>query len=471
MRHVIALIASASLFLCCAQSSAKAAQTRPPAEQAPVPSAPPKLVPLADHHIHLISPATAAIINGPPLAAIELPRELARLLEVRAERWNDQTALASLYTDDAVVLIEGGGKSGLFRGRGVVASYLSGQFARPYRLTPVAYAASGSVAHVTGYYSRGEGAGTTHIAYFQLGLVKGRDGGWRIKSETPGFRSEPPQQPVLAEQVVAMLDAAGVGRGVVLSGAVAIGGRYLDIYRGAETPADRYPKVRAENDWTARQVSRFPNRLVSFCGFNPLEPYALDELKRCATTGHRGLKLHFLESEVDLKNPGHVEKVRRVFELANSLRLPIVVHVANNEGTAEESRANVLTFLGKIVAAAPGVPVQVAHLWGGGGFSEAALAAYADAVSSGNPATRNLYFDIAEAPLVAAQYGEKKQEILQAIASRIRQIGVSRILFGSDVSGKGHLEPQAAWQQFRYEVPLTDEEFRTVANNVAPYLR
>ena len=471
MRHFIALIASASLFLCCPQPSTYTAQVPPPAEQSPAPSASTKLVPLADHHTHLISPATAAIINGPPLAAIEVPRELARLLEIRAERWNDQTALASLYTDDAVVLIEEAPKSGLFRGRDLIAHYLSGRFARPYRLTPVSYATSGSVAHVTGYYSRAEGAETQRIGYFQLGLIKGRDRVWRIKSETPAFRSEPPQQPVTAEQVVAMLDAAGIKRGVVLSGAVAIGGRYLDIYRSAETPAARYRKVRAENDWTAQQVLRFPDRLVSFCGLNPLEPYALDELKRCTTTGHRGLKLHFLESEVDLKNPAHVEKVRHVFELANALGLPIVVHVANNEGPADESRANVLTFLNRIVAAAPDIPVQVAHLWGGGGFSEAALAAYADAVSSGNPATRNLYFDIAEVPLIAAQYGEKKQEILRAVSARIRQIGVGRILFGSDVSGKGHLEPREAWLQFRNEVPLTDEEFRIVANNAAPYLR
>jgi predicted TIM-barrel fold metal-dependent hydrolase len=430
-----------------------------------------QMAPLADHHIHLISPIVATILNGPPLRTVPVPRDITKLLSGRADRWNNSTTLAKLYTDDAVVMIEWDGKSGLFRGRNVVADFISNRFARPYRLIPVSYASSGNTAHVTGYYSRGEGGETRHIGYFQLGLIKESNGMWLIKSEMPSFPTEPPQQPVSAEQTVAMLDAAGIKRGVVLSAAVGVGGRYFDIYHGEKTSAVRYAQVRAENDWTIQQVSRFPNRLISFCGLNPLESFALDELKRCAATGHHGLKLHFLESQVDLKNPSHVERVRRLFEMANSLRFSIVVHVANNEGSAEESRANVLTFLNKIVAAAPNISIQVAHLWGGGGFSEEALAAYADAVSTGNTATRNLFFDIAEAPLIAAQYGEKKQEILQTVAKRIRQIGLSRILFGSDVGGKGHLTPHEAWQQFVTDVPLTNEELKTIASNVAPYFR
>jgi len=440
----------------------QSSQSKPQSEQ---------IAPLADHHIHLISPLVATILNGPPLRAITVPRDITKLLSGRADRWNNLTELAKLYTNDAVVMIEWDRRSGLFRGRNVVADFISNRFARPYRLIPVSYAISGNTAHVTGYYSRDEGEETKHIGYFQLGLIKKSNGMWLIKSEMPSFPSEPPEQPGTAEQMVAMLDAAGIKRGVVLSVSLVIGGRYSDIYHGEKTSADRYRQVRAENDWTIQQVSRYPNRLISFCGLNPLESFALDELKRCAATGHHGLKLHFQEAQVNLKNFSHVEKVRDLFEMANSLRFPIVVHVANNEGSAEENRANVLTFLNKIAVAAPNVSIQVAHLWGGGGFSKTALAAYADAISTGNPATRNLYFDIAEAPLIAAQYGEKKQEILQTVAKRIRQIGLSRILFGSDVGGKGHLTPREAWQQFVTDVPLTNEELRTIASNVAPYLR
>jgi predicted TIM-barrel fold metal-dependent hydrolase len=308
------------------------------------------------------------------------------------------------------------------------------------------------------------------IGYFQLGLVKGPAGRWRIKSETPAFPAEAPQAPVPADELVAMLDAAGAGKAVILSTAAAIGGRWIDIYRQQKTSVSRRPLVQAENDWAAHQASRYPDRLISFCSFNPLEPYALEELRRCKTTGHEGVKLHFLESEIDLGNPAHQVQVRRLFQEANSLSLPIVVHVANDELGPEKAASNVRIFLEQIVPAAPDIPVQVAHLWGGGAFSAEALGAFADAVSAGHPSTRNLYFDMAEAPLIAAQYGDRKQEILQNIAVRMRQIGLNRVLFGSDVGGKGHLTPGEAWRQFRSEMPLTDEEFAVIAANVAPYL-
>lgn len=106
--------------------------------------------------------------------------------------------------------------------------------------------------------------------------------------------------------------------------------------------------------------------------------------------------------------------------------------------------------------------MTIAHLWGGEAYSESALATYADAVSAGDPVTRNLYFDVAEAWI-----GRGSAEERETIVRRMRQIGLGRILYGSD-AGKG--TPRAAWAAFRTELPLTDEEFRTIANNVAPYM-
>jgi predicted TIM-barrel fold metal-dependent hydrolase len=51
--------------------------------------------------------------------------------------------------------------------------------------------------------------------------------------------------------------------------------------------------VRAENDWVAQEVARYPDRLVAFCGVSPLEDYALEEIDRCSTMQNlTGLKLH-----------------------------------------------------------------------------------------------------------------------------------------------------------------------------------
>jgi uncharacterized protein len=276
------------------------------------------------------------------------------------------------------------------------------------------------------------------------------------------------EQPVVGEQLVAMLDRAGIKRAVVLSDAY-----WFDSPARARALRDDglhdvYAAVRAENDWTAREVARFPHRLVAFCSFNPLKEYALQELDRSAENlTFKGLKLHFAASAVDLKNKQHVERVRRVFEAANAHGLAIIVHVRGDRGYGRE-HADI--FLNELLPAAPDIPVQIAHLWGGDGFSDGALAAlvaYADAVSARHRATRNLYFDVTQLALVI----EGRRDALRRMATLIRQIGVGRILYGSDGFMFGNVQPAEAWAAFRREMPLTDDEFKTIANNIAPYVR
>jgi len=266
-------------------------------------------------------------------------------------------------------------------------------------------------------------------------------------------------QPTIgAADLIELLDDAGIKRAVVLSDAF-----WFDSKRDEPGPQS-YARVRAENDWTAAEIAKFPKRLVGFCSFNPLREYALVELERCSRTRHfTGVKLHFGTSGVDLKNPIPLAIVRRVFGAANSRRLPIIVHVRADQSYGRE-HAQIL--LNRVLPMAPDVVVQIAHLWGGGGYAESALAAYADAVTSRHPATKNLYFDVSDAALVA----KGSPEILNAIAARIRQIGPGRVLYGSDAGGS-HPPPREAWAAFRTQVPLTDEEFQVIAGNRAPYLR
>jgi predicted TIM-barrel fold metal-dependent hydrolase len=61
-------------------------------------------------------------------------------------------------------------------------------------------------------------------------------------------------------------------------------------------------------------------------------------------------------------------------------------------------------------------------------------------------------------------------ERLQQIAARIRQLGLSRILYGSDAATGGNLAPKEGWAAFR-KLPLSEQEFRTIAENVPSYLR
>jgi predicted TIM-barrel fold metal-dependent hydrolase len=273
------------------------------------------------------------------------------------------------------------------------------------------------------------------------------------------------KETVDAGALIRVLDSAGIRRAVVLSAAYQFG--------NPNRPAvpNEYERVKAENDWTAEQVAKFPDRLVGFCGVNPLKDYAVAEIERCARNSRlsRGLKMHFGNSDVQLTNHDHVETLRRVFRAANDHRMAIVVHMRPSVTLkrpygAEDARI----FLNEVIPAAPDVVVQIAHLCGAGGFDdpgiEPALGVFVDAVAARDARMARVYFDVSG----VAGLGQWTEKV-DRIASRIRQLGVERVLFGSDTFGTND-SIRKAWQHFA-ALPLTADEFRTIADNVAPYMR
>ena len=275
----------------------------------------------------------------------------------------------------------------------------------------------------------------------------------------------PPTQPVTAADLIALLDAAGIRRAVVLS----TGYIFEQPSRKIENAGDR---LRADHDWTSQQVAQYPDRLIGFCGINPLKDYALDELARCAKDPslRNGLKLHFGNSVVDYHNAQHIEQLKRVFRAANGYRMPIVVHMrASFTAKLPYGRDEALIFLNELVPAAPDVVIQIAHLAAGGAPSDPgadqAIEVFIEAIGRDDPRATRLYFD---APSVAPTI-TLTAEAAAAVASRIRRLGVQRVLFGSDANG-GALTPRTAWESLR-RLPLTEAEFQTIASNVAPYLR
>lgn len=267
-----------------------------------------------------------------------------------------------------------------------------------------------------------------------------------------------------AQELVGLLDAAGMRRAVLLSVAYLYGSPARQVEQEAA-------RVRLENDWTAAQAARYPGRLIAFCSFNPLKDYALDELARCARhpgLGH-GIKLHFANSDVQLDLPEHVARLRQVFAAANAHHMAIVVHMRANLRNhrpygAEQARI----FLEQLLPAAPDVTVQVAHFAGAGpGFEDAAaraaMAVLADAVRRGDARTRRLWFDLAS---IATPGMPAATQAL--VAERIREVGVERVVYGSDSPQGGNLAPREAWAAF-LDLPLTREEFTRIAANVPPY--
>ena len=191
----------------------------------------------------------------------------------------------------------------------------------------------------------------------------------------------PSAPPLLASDVIALLDAAGIQRAVVLSTAYMYGSP-------SRTVEDEYAKVRAENDWTGAQAALYPKRLRAFCGFNPLKEYALQELERCAGNPNlkHGLKLHFGNSDVQVDSPAHVEQLSRIFRAANKHRMAMVIHLrASISRQRPYGAAQARVFLEQLLPLAKNIEVQIAHLAGTGpGYedppSDNALAFLAEAV-------------------------------------------------------------------------------------------
>ncbi|MBB3222874.1 amidohydrolase family protein [Pseudoduganella umbonata] len=269
---------------------------------------------------------------------------------------------------------------------------------------------------------------------------------------------------IAAKDMIALLDAAGIRRAVLLSTAYVWGSPSRKI-------EDEYLKVRAENDFNGAQAALYPDRLLAFCSVNPLKDYALEELERCAALPDlkHGLKLHFGNSDVQLELPEHAARLRQVFAAANAKKMAIAVHMrASVSKHRPYGAAQARIFLEQLLPAAPDVTVQVAHLAGTGpGYgdppSDEALGVLAEAVAAHDPRTKRLWFDAATManPDITPPQREK-------LAQRIRQIGADRVLFGSDAAAGKNLRPRESWAAFR-QLPLSEAEFKRIAKNVAPY--
>jgi predicted TIM-barrel fold metal-dependent hydrolase len=264
-----------------------------------------------------------------------------------------------------------------------------------------------------------------------------------------------------AVDLVGLLDLAGIRRAIVFS----LGYQYGNPNRAPIE--NEYERVKAENDWTSRQIAAFPDRLRGFCGLNPLKDYALAEIARCGKDPSLrfGLKMHFGNSDVDLLNAAHIEQLRRVFRAANDQGMAIVVHMRSSVTRARPYGAKQATvFLKELIPSAPDVPIQIAHLAGAGGYEgplvDEALAVFVEAVARKDPAMARVYFDVSGITL--GEWADRAE----LIAMRIRALGVGRILYGSDGAAGGNLAPREAWAMFR-QLPLTEAEFMTIAANVA----
>lgn len=271
---------------------------------------------------------------------------------------------------------------------------------------------------------------------------------------------------ITAKDLIAHLDAAGISRAVVLSVA------YTFANPNKKPVEDEYARVKGENEWTSAQVAQYPDRLVGFCSVNPLKTYALDEIDRCARDPNMGtgLKLHFGNSDVRLENAEHLLQMQRVFRAVNRNGMALVVHARstinlNRPYGAQQARL----MIERLLPEAADVPIQIAHLAGSGGYDDPAideaLAVYIDAIEKNDTRMKNVFFDISG----VSGLGDWSTDKAARVAQRMRQLGLRRLLYGSDSPIPGNL-PSDTHKRWRL-LPMTEEEFHEIENNSAPYSR
>ena len=124
---------------------------------------------------------------------------------------------------------------------------------------------------------------------------------------------------------------------------------------------------------------------------------------------------------------------------------------------AEDARL----FLSRLVPVAPSIEIIVAHFGGAGpGYpaqADEVMAVFGAAAEHNDPLMRNIYFDVA-----TTVTAETTPEQLALVATRVRQVGAQRVLYGSDLSPPGG-SIRSGWAIFRDTVPLSVEEIRTIA--------
>jgi predicted TIM-barrel fold metal-dependent hydrolase len=268
-----------------------------------------------------------------------------------------------------------------------------------------------------------------------------------------------------ASRIIEVLDDAGIRYATVLSTAYWFGDPTKNI-----ADADRIPGTRAENDWVIAETRKFPDRLIPFCGVNPVTDYAIAEMERCHALGVRGMKIHQNNSRYSARRPAELEGLKRFFRAANRLGMAIVLHLGR-EGPRE--------YIDHVFPEAPDIPIQIAHMGSGWGTNAKMLA---DAITAGKPGTRNLWFDWTQAlpienlwsmggPTESITFrGTFGAEGLSEVADTMRKLGLHRILYGSDMALAWNPNPREWWRRSLLRVPLTDDEIRNIADNLPPYV-
>jgi predicted TIM-barrel fold metal-dependent hydrolase len=250
--------------------------------------------------------------------------------------------------------------------------------------------------------------------------------------------------------LIRRMDTDGIRRAIVLSTAYQMA---ADAYGTRTAEPAEHARVRFDNDFTAAECARYPDRLVPFLSVNPKRGYAVDEVDRCVEQKMRGLKLHLWNSLVDTRQAADLAALRRVVERAAQHRLPVVAHIlvgaVPNYGPDDTER-----FVREIIMPFDTLQISLAHLAGAGGFGTLQQACFERLIALCGPDTP--YASRVWADMAAILTATTRPEEAQRLGQLLPRWGLHRVLWGSD-------NLDGALELTRSQWPLDDAAWRPIA--------
>jgi predicted TIM-barrel fold metal-dependent hydrolase len=266
-----------------------------------------------------------------------------------------------------------------------------------------------------------------------------------------GGRSD---SPVDGAALVKRMDADGVHRAFALSTAYQMAS---DVNRRQPvSEKEEQARVALDNDFTAEQCARFPDRLVPFLSVNPKRGYAIEEIDRCVEhLKMRGLKLHLWNSMVDTRQDSDLASLKRVVAHAADRGLPVVAHIfigaVPNYGGDDTER-----FVREVIAPAERLKISVAHLAGAGRFAAQPQECFERLIAlcgAGTTLAHRVWTDMAAILMPSTPAAD-----VARFAELAPRWGYERLLWGSDSIDGALADRERMW-------PLGEAAWDTIANN------
>lgn len=217
--------------------------------------------------------------------------------------------------------------------------------------------------------------------------------------------------------------------------------------RGDLTQASDLSLVRQINNETAQIAAASDSRFLGLCGYAMTWKRGLPELVECLAQPHMiGVKIHTADTMTAISDGTHYAELEEVFKTIENFKPVVLWHVLSPPAINKDDFLNKeIPLLLKLITKHPRIQFVMAHsLYSAEGVSRLAEL-------GGRLNSNNLYLEI------STLYGGEG-DLRPEYVSAWRQLGMSKILFGTDLGLEGDGVQQSFAKRVENSVLLSDKE-------------